>query len=68
MILEENERFLKLHFASRWGIRKNLYQEAIDRQKKYLTQILNMPGADPREYLKRHGIVKKVREKYGANL
>lgn len=68
MILEENELFLKLHFSSRWGIRKNLYQEAIDRQKKYLNQILNMPGADPRDYLKRRGIVKKVREKYGADI
>ncbi|QTA92027.1 hypothetical protein [Desulfonema magnum] len=66
-ILDENDRFLRLHFASRWDIQRNLYQEAIDRQKNYLKQILEIPGSDPRKHLKRHGIVDKVREKYGKD-
>ena len=58
-------RFMKAHFASRWGIEANLYQEAIDRQKQYLEKILSDPEADPRESLNRFGLVKKVRAMYG---
>jgi hypothetical protein len=56
------DRFMQLHFASRWGINKNLYREAINKQKDYLLKILKIPDADPRDYLKHGGIVKKVRE------
>jgi hypothetical protein len=56
------DRFMQLHFASRWGIHQNLYHEAIYKQKDTLLQILKIPGADPRDYLKRGDIVKKVRE------
>lgn len=52
------------HFVSRWNIHSNLYEEAMERQKKYLQHILKIPDSDPRERLKRGGIVKKVREKY----
>jgi hypothetical protein len=62
--LDNSDRFMQLHFASRWGIDKNLYHELIDRQKNYLLKILEIPHADPRDYLRRGGIVKKIREKY----
>jgi hypothetical protein len=58
------DRFMKLHFASKWGINQNLYHEAINKHKNYLLTILNIPDADPRDYLKHGNIVKKVREIY----
>jgi hypothetical protein len=63
--LDASDRFIVSHLASRWDIRANLYQEAIERQKNYLQQILNMPDSDPRDNLKRGQIVDKVRRKYG---
>ena len=63
-ILDKVDKFMTSHFVSRWDIFANLYQEAIERQKKYLHQILDTPDLDPRDQLKRAGIVKKVREKY----
>ena len=58
------DRFVNSHFFARWGIQRNLYMEAIENQKAYLKKILEIPDADPRDYLKRNGIVKKVRQKY----
>jgi hypothetical protein len=59
------QRFMTAHFASRWSISANLYQEAIERHKKYLEEILADPEADPRHFLKRQGMVRKVRDLYG---
>ena len=61
------DRFMQLHFASKWGINQNLYHEAIYKQKDYLLKILKIPDADPRDYLKQGDIVKKVRETYHKN-
>ena len=63
-ILDKADRFMTSHFVSRWNIHSNLYEEAMERQKNYLQQILNIPDSDPREQLRRGGIVEKVREKY----
>ena len=62
------DRFMRLHFASRWGIDQNLYREIIDRQKNYLLKILKLPHTDPRDCLRRDGIVKKIRETYPENM
>jgi len=64
--LDATDRFMNSHFISRWNIHVNLYQEAILRQKKYLAKILEEQDSDPRRYLKRYGIVERVREKYGS--
>ena len=61
------DRFMRPHFAARWGIDCNLYHEAIQRQRDYLTKILKIPDADPRDYLRRGGIVQKIRETYHQN-
>ena len=61
------DRFMQLHFASRWGINQNLYHEAIYKQKDYLLKILKIPDADPRDYLKQGDIVEKVHEIYHKN-
>ena len=65
--LDGVDRFMQLHFASRWGIYQDLYDEMIDRQKNYLFKILKVPHKDPREYLRRDGIVKKLREQYAKD-
>jgi hypothetical protein len=38
--LPQAERFLMLHFETRWNIRDNLYREAITRQHAYLSTVL----------------------------
>ena len=66
-MLDAVDRFMYSHFAMRHDIHTNLYHEAIEKHKNYLRQLLEMPDSDPRDYLKRGGIVEKVREKYGVN-
>jgi hypothetical protein len=56
---------MRLHLASRWDIKTNLYIDAIEKQKNYLKKILKSSDSDPRTGLKREGIVDKVREMYG---
>lgn len=60
------DRFIRLHFASRWNVEQNLYEVAIQRQKDYLVHILSIPNTDPRDHLRRGDIVKKVRQLYGS--
>ncbi len=62
------DRYLQLHFASRWGIDKNLYHEAINKHKKYLVRLLKIPDLDPCIYLRRGGIAKKLRESVHKNM
>jgi hypothetical protein len=59
--LGATDRFMNSHFASRWEIHVNLYHVAIERQRAYLRQILEIPDSDPRDHLKRDGIVDKIR-------
>jgi hypothetical protein len=61
------DRFMQLHFASRWGIHQDLYREAINKQKDYLLTILSIPDSDPRDHLKQGGIVKKVHQIHHKN-
>jgi hypothetical protein len=62
--LDAVDRFMISHFTARWNINKNLYHEEIERQKNYLQKILQIPDADPRDFLRRGGIAEKVRRKY----
>ncbi len=61
--LDSTDRFIISHFESRWDIHENMYHSAIENQKKYLSHILEIPDSDPRDYLKRNGIVDNIREK-----
>lgn len=65
-ISEKVNRFMISHFDSRWGIPRNLYAEAIQNRKDYLVKILAIPGADPRDHLRRRDILGKVRAIYGG--
>jgi hypothetical protein len=37
---------------------------AIEKQRNYLTKILKIPKSDPRDHLKRGGIVNKIQREY----
>lgn len=63
-VLDGTDRFMILHFARRWNINANLYHEAIEKQKNYLKRILKAQDFDPRDHLKRGGIVDNIRDKY----
>ena len=62
--LDATNRFMLSHFTSRLGIKADLYHEAIVRQMDYLKNILKKQDSDPRNHLKRDGIVDKVCRKY----
>lgn len=64
-LVNDFDRFLRRHFEARWGVSTNPYQQSITQQKNYLVKILNIPNADPRDHLRQHDIVAKVRRKYG---
>jgi hypothetical protein len=65
--LDAVNRYMSFHFLSRWGIMNDLYQEAVENQKNYLKKILNIQGADPRDYLRRSGIVANIRRRYNKH-
>ena len=48
------------HFARRWGVSKNLYREAIEKQQKYLELIVTHLDREPSEFLRRKRIVEKL--------
>ncbi len=62
--LDATDQFLYSHFVARWNIRSNLYRVSIQSQKDYLLKILEKPSFDPRVFLRREGIVDKIRKKY----
>jgi hypothetical protein len=58
------DHFMGPHFASRWNIEANLYHEAMEKHKNHLQKILEVPDADPHDYLRRAGIAKEVHKIY----
>ena len=57
------DQMAKAHFAARWNISRNLYQEAIDKQQHYLEFILSHPDCDPAKFLRRKNIVARILSK-----
>jgi hypothetical protein len=51
--LPQHDRFLTLHFETRWNIRKNLYSEAIARHHAYLATALNATEPSVLAHLRR---------------
>ena len=60
----ETDRYLKLHFAERGHRDENLYRVAIKKHRTYLDRILSRKDTDPREHLRRGGIVETVHRQY----
>jgi len=58
--LSNVRKFMVSHFRKRWGIDRDLYREAIDRNLDYLQNLLGQHSADYRDNLKREGLVKKL--------
>lgn len=56
--------YARAHFRSRWGIDRNLYIEANQRQIEYLRSVVVKDEKHYRDMLRRGEIVKWVREKY----
>lgn len=54
------DELAKAHFTRRWNISKNLYQETIEKQRKYLKHIIAHRDRDPSEFLRRKQIVEKI--------
>lgn len=61
------DHFLRLHFATRWNISKNLYDIAIQKHRQYLRHILSIPDTDPLDHLRRSDLVEKFRRYYANN-
>jgi hypothetical protein len=61
--LIKTDKFITAHFSARWKVSRNLYYEAILRQKKYLQKVLLIPNVDPLAYLNRDGIAERFRKK-----
>jgi hypothetical protein len=59
--LEQADAYLANHFNARWHTPENLYRVSMDRQLKYLTEVVEQDGFDPRFHLRRWGSVKALR-------
>jgi hypothetical protein len=60
--LLKTDKFVTAHFAARWKVNRNLYNEAIQNQQKYLRKVLLIPDVDPLAYLNRDGIAERFRK------
>lgn len=56
--------FLRSHFRDRWNVDRELYEEAIQKQIKYLRKILTSHRNEYREKLQRKGLVRKLGERF----
>lgn len=65
-VLDKTYQFMVPHFRERWHIEGNLYTDSLNRQRHFLQTILADQDRSPYDYLKRSGIVQKVRRKFGS--
>jgi len=63
--LDNTRRYLKPHFKARWGIDEDLYHVSLERQRRFLENILTAGDKSIYQELKRGNIVQEVRRKYG---
>ena len=59
--LEQADAYLANHFSARWRKSGNLIRVSMDRQLKYLTEVVERDGFDPRCHLRRWGSVHALR-------
>ena len=60
--LSSENKYMIFHFRKRWNIDRDLYEDAIKRNRDYLRYILANHEEEYRDYLRRSGIVKKLDE------
>ncbi|MFP4476279.1 MAG: hypothetical protein ACLFOY_12030 [Desulfatibacillaceae bacterium] len=58
--LADVRRFIRPHFATRWGIDRDLYAEAIRANMTYLRYVMDNHEDEYRSYLRRGGYVKAI--------
>jgi hypothetical protein len=58
--LGDVDRFMLPHFTVRWGIDKDLYRAAIERNISYLEDLLETHPNDYRNFLRRSGIIGRL--------
>jgi hypothetical protein len=61
------DRLAAVHFRVRWDIPHNLYQDAIEKHRRYLAHILSQPDCDPGKFLRRLQIVRNLRKDSPSN-
>lgn len=54
------DRWLATHFRSRWNNPQNLYQDAMEKHKQYLTKILSQSNHEPKDLLRRKNILRHL--------
>ncbi|MDD5657234.1 MAG: hypothetical protein PHF00_08265 [Elusimicrobia bacterium] len=59
------DRFMRPHFAARWGLDRDLYAEAIARHMDYLRGLVAGRSDDFRRRLRRGGVVEKLDRLFG---
>lgn len=62
------DRFMYLHFVSRWNIHADLYHEAIEKQKRFLVDILKLPDFNPKQHFSRINAVEKLSKEYNLSI
>lgn len=56
-------KYMIHHFKARWNIDRDLYEDTIEKNRNYLKYILENHEKEYRSYLRRGGVVKKLKEK-----
>ena len=55
-------KYMRHHFKARWNLDRDLYMESLERHMAYLNFILEHHEKDYRSYLRRDGLVEKLKK------
>jgi len=55
-------KYMRYHFKARWNLDRDLYMESLERQMAYLNFILDNHEKEYRRYLRRDGLVEKLKK------
>jgi len=55
-------KYMRYHFKARWNLDRDLYMESLERQMAYLNFILDNHAKEYRNYLRRDGLVEKLKK------
>ena len=55
-------KYMRHHFKARWNLDRDLYMESLERHMAYLNFILDNHEKDYRSYLRRDGLVEKLKK------
>jgi hypothetical protein len=55
-------KYMRHHFEARWNLDRDLYMESLERQMTYLNFILDNHAKEYRNYLRRDGLVEKLKK------